>query len=72
MPYIQRALAADKSSAEAFHLLGDASERIGNSLDAVHAYQTAAKLSPTETNIFDLGTEMLTHLAPEAAMAVFK
>jgi tetratricopeptide (TPR) repeat protein len=71
LPYIQRALAADKLSAEAFHLLGDASERAGNPLDAVHAYQTAAKLQPTETNIFDLGTEMLTHLAPEAAIEVF-
>ncbi len=71
LPYVQRALAVDKSSAAAFHLLGDASERVGKSLDAVHAYQTAAKLQPTETNIFDLGTEMLTHLAPEAAIEVF-
>ena len=71
LPYIRRALAANKSRAEAFHLLGDASERTGNPLDAVQAYQTAAKLQPTETNIFDLATEMLTHLAPEAAIDVF-
>jgi tetratricopeptide (TPR) repeat protein len=59
----------DRSSLQ--HLLGDAAERTGDPLAAVHAYQRAAELDPTEANIFDWGAELLLHHAPEPATEVF-
>jgi tetratricopeptide (TPR) repeat protein len=57
--------------AELHHLLGDLEEKLGNSLDAVREYQRAADLSPSETNLFDWGSELLLHRAPEPAIEVF-
>jgi tetratricopeptide (TPR) repeat protein len=37
----------------------------------VREYQSAAELNPTEPNLFDWGTELLTHHAVEPAMTVF-
>lgn len=53
------------------HLLGDLDERLGDPLEAVREYQRAAELNPSEKNIFDWGTELLTHRAPEPAIQVF-
>jgi tetratricopeptide (TPR) repeat protein len=60
---------ADK--AELHHLLADAQEKLGNSLDAVREYERAAELDPRETYIFDWGSELLLHHAPEPAVDVF-
>lgn len=57
--------------AELHHLLARAQEQIGNPLDAVREYQRAAELEPTETNLFDWGSELLLHHAPEPAVEVF-
>ena len=57
--------------AEPHHLLGEVNEKLGNPLDAVREYQRAAKLNPSETNIFDWGTELLVHRAAEPAVEVF-
>jgi tetratricopeptide (TPR) repeat protein len=40
-------------------------------LDTVKEFQKAAELNPTEANLFDWGTELLSHNAPQAAAAVF-
>ena len=53
------------------HLLGDVEEKLGNPLDAVREYQRAAELEPSESNLFDWGTELLTHRALEPATEVF-
>jgi len=66
-----RALIARADRAEVHHLLGDVEERLKHSLEAVREYQRAAELNPSEPYLFDLGTELLTHRAPEAAIAVF-
>jgi tetratricopeptide (TPR) repeat protein len=57
--------------AEVHHLLGDAEERLGNSLEAVREYQRAAQMDPSEAYIFDWGSELLLHHAPEPALEVF-
>lgn len=59
----------DKS--ELHHLLGDIDEKSGNPLDAVHEYQRAAEMEPSESNLFDWGGELLLHHAPEPASEVF-
>jgi tetratricopeptide (TPR) repeat protein len=53
------------------HLLADIEEKLGNPLQAVREYQRAAELEPSEPNLFDLGTELLTHRALEPATEVF-
>jgi Tfp pilus assembly protein PilF len=58
--------------AELYHRLAQIDERLGNPLEAVHEYQRAAELAPSETNIFDWGSELLTHRAFEAATVVFE
>jgi tetratricopeptide (TPR) repeat protein len=56
---------------ELHHLLGDVEEKLGNPLEAVREYQRAAELDPSEPNLFDWGTELLTHRALEPATEVF-
>jgi len=64
-------LLALHDKAELRHLLGDVEERLGNSLEAVRQYQRAAEMDPSETYLFDWGSELLLHHAPEPALEVF-
>jgi tetratricopeptide (TPR) repeat protein len=66
-----RALLAHQDRAELHHLLGEDEENLGNPLDAVHEYQRAAELEQSESNLFDWGSELLLHHAPEPASEVF-
>ena len=65
-------LIARNDSAQSHHLLADIEEKSGNSLEAVREYQRAAELDPTEPNLFDWGSELLLHHAPEPAQQVFE
>ncbi|MGP0020553.1 MAG: tetratricopeptide repeat protein [Candidatus Sulfotelmatobacter sp.] len=65
------ALLAQEDKAELHHSLGDVQEKLGDSLDAVREYQRAAELDPTESYLFDWGSELLLHHAPEPASEVF-
>jgi tetratricopeptide (TPR) repeat protein len=65
------ALVAHNDSAELHHLLGDMQEKLGDSLEAVREYQRAADLDPREPYVFDWGSELLLHHAPEPALEVF-
>jgi tetratricopeptide (TPR) repeat protein len=56
---------------ELHHLLGDVEEKLGNPLEAVREYQRAAELDPSEPDLFDWGTELLTHRALQPATEVF-
>ena len=62
---------AQKDRADLHHLLGGVEEKLGNPLEAVREYQRAAELDPSEPDLFDWGTELLTHRALEPATAVF-
>jgi len=66
-----QALLAHQDTAEFHHLLGDVQEKLGNSLEAVREYQQAAALDPREPYVFDWGSELLLHHAPEPALDVF-
>jgi tetratricopeptide (TPR) repeat protein len=61
----------DPHRAELHHSLADLDEKLNNPLDAVHEYQRAAELNPSETHLFDWGSELLLHHAPEPALDVF-
>lgn len=67
-----RVLLAQQDKPQLHHLLGDVDEKLGDSLEAVHEYQRAAEADPSESYIFDWGSELLLHHAPEPAEAVFR
>jgi tetratricopeptide (TPR) repeat protein len=64
-------LAHNENDAALHHLLGDVDENLADPLNAVHEYQRAAELDPTEPYWFDWGSELLLHHAPEPALEVF-
>lgn len=66
-----QALLIHHDKAELHHLLADTQEKLGNSLEAVHEYERAAALDPREPYLFDWGSELLLHHAPEPALDVF-
>jgi tetratricopeptide (TPR) repeat protein len=54
-----------------YRLLGDVEEKLGDPVSAVHEYQRAAELEPSELNLFSWGAELLMHRAFEPASEVF-
>ncbi|HLW84714.1 MAG TPA: carboxypeptidase regulatory-like domain-containing protein [Candidatus Sulfotelmatobacter sp.] len=67
-----QALLAHQDRAELHHLLAEIDEKTGNPLEAVREYQRTAELDSSEPNLFDWGTELLLHRAPEPAIEVFQ
>ena len=49
----------------------DAAEKQGNALEAAREYQRAAELEPSEANLFNWGTDLLSHRAADQAVEVF-
>jgi tetratricopeptide (TPR) repeat protein len=66
-----RPSAVNQSEADKHHQAAEVDEKSGNPLDAVREYQRAAELDASEANLFDWGTELLVHSAPEPAIEVF-
>jgi Flp pilus assembly protein TadD len=66
-----RHLVASSDKPELHHLLADIDEKTGDSLEAVHEYQRSAEMNPSEPYLFDWGSELLLHHAPEPAEEVF-
>jgi len=56
---------------ELHHRLAQIDEQLGNPLEAVREYQRASELAPSEPNLFDWASELLTHRALEPATEVF-
>ncbi len=66
-----RKMPPDADTANLHRLLGDLDERLGDPLDAVHEYERAVRLDPSEQNYFNWGTELLLHRAAQPAVEVF-
>lgn len=64
-------LLGEKDRAELHNLLGDVEERSGNFREAARQYEIAARMDPSEKNIFDLGTELLKYHGYQQALQVF-
>lgn len=62
---------SDTNTADLHRLMGDVEEEMGDSLEAVHEYETAVRLEPSEENYFAWGTELLLHRADQPAVEVF-
>src|SRR5260370_22485783 len=65
------ALLAQKDRAELHNLLADVEEHEGHVAAAAKQYETAARMDPTEKNLFDLGSDLLRHRGFEPALKVF-
>lgn len=68
---LREELNREPNNAELHHRLAELEEQLGNPLEAVHHYQRAAEINPTEPYLFDWGAELLLHHAPEPAIEVF-
>lgn len=66
-----RAALAKEDSADLHVQLADIEEREGRSLEAVHDYQRAVEMQPSEAHQFVWGAELLLHHAYEPAIIVF-
>ena len=61
-----------EASAEAQSLYGDIEEKLEHYQQAAQHYINAAKLAPTETNVYILGSEFLRHWTFDAAIQEFE
>jgi tetratricopeptide (TPR) repeat protein len=68
---LRDAVARNPNDPELHRQLGYVEEKLGNPLESVREYQRAAELDPSEPDLFDWGTELLTHRALEPATEVF-
>src|SRR5262249_52577668 len=65
-------LLKQKNAAELHNLLGEVEEKDGQFVAAANEYETAAHMDPSESNLFDWGSELLLHRTLEPAMQVFQ
>lgn len=65
-------LARTKDGGELHNLLAQVDEREGKFVDAANEYETAAHLDPSESNLFDWGSEMLLHRTYDPAITIFQ
>lgn len=65
-------LLAKNDTAELHNLLGDIEEKAGNFVGAEREYETAAHMDPSESNLFDWGSELLLHRTLDPAVVIFQ
>jgi len=66
------ALTTIHDTAELHNLLGEIAEKSNKYVLSVTQYEQAARMDPSEGNLFDWGAELLLHQAFEPALAVFQ
>ena len=65
-------LHSNHDRADLHRLAGSIDEKLGDPLTAVHEYEQAVRMDPSEENYFEWGSELLYHRAIWQAQAVFK
>jgi len=66
-----RRMIARRDTAELHNLLADVEEGAGNYSAAANEYERAARMDPSEQNIFDWGSELLLHRTIDPAIQAF-
>jgi tetratricopeptide (TPR) repeat protein len=61
-----------KNTSELHNLLAEIEEKDGKFVPAANEYETAAHMDPSESNLFDWGSELLIHRTLEPAIEVFQ
>ena len=69
---VVQALLLRQNSGELHNLLGQIDEKDGQFVAAANEFESAAHLDPSESNLFDWGTELLLHRTYEPAIDVFR
>ncbi len=67
-----QSLIQTKDTGELHNLLGQVDEKDGKFVAAVNEFETAARMDPSEDNLFDWGSELLLHRTYEPAIEVFR
>jgi tetratricopeptide (TPR) repeat protein len=67
---VLRSLIRQQDKAELHNLLGEIEEKSGHAEQSAREYETAARMDPSETNLFDLGNELLLCRAFDPAVKV--
>ena len=67
-----RHLLASHDGADLHRLAGSIDEKLGDPLTAVHEYEQATRMDPSEQNYFEWGSELLYHRAVWQARTVFE
>jgi tetratricopeptide (TPR) repeat protein len=65
-------LLKSKNTAELHNLLGEIEEKDGKFVSAANEYEAAAHMDPSESNLFDWGSELLIHRTLGPAIEVFQ
>jgi tetratricopeptide (TPR) repeat protein len=65
-------LLKQKNTAELHNLLGEVEEKDGKFVQAANEYELAAHLDPSESNLFDWGSELLLHRTLGPAIEIFQ
>ena len=65
-------LLANRDAADLHRLAGSIDEKLGDPLTAVHEYEQAVRMDPSEQNYFEWGSELLFHRAVWQARSVFE
>jgi len=65
-------LLKQKNTAELHNLLGEIEEKDGKFVAAANELETAAHMDPSESNLFDWGSELLLHRTLDPAVDVFQ
>lgn len=69
---IAQSLTQQKDTGEIHNLLGKINEKDGKFVDAANEFETAARMDPTEENLFAWGSELLLHRTYDPAIQVFQ
>jgi tetratricopeptide (TPR) repeat protein len=69
--HLARDLLNRQQTAELHDLLAEVEEKAGNYIEAANEYQRAAQMDPSESNLFDWGSELLLHHTLDPAIQVF-
>ncbi len=64
-------LVREPNNADLHGRMANTEEQMGHPLAALHEFQRAAELDPSEARLYDWGTELLLHGAPAAAGEIF-
>jgi tetratricopeptide (TPR) repeat protein len=65
-------LLKQKNTAELHNLLAQVEEKDGKFIPAANEFETAAHMDPSESNMFDWGSELLLHRTLDPAIEVFQ
>jgi len=69
---LAQALLKRRNTAELHNLLGQIEEKDGNFVAAANEFEAAADMEPSESNLFDWGSELLLHRTLDPAVEVFQ